>query len=346
MNVTFLIGNGFDINLGLDTRYSDFYPYFIKNASEDNMIKSWIPQDITLWADLEESLGYALHQLEPNLIPKFYIDKAELELLLIDYLEQEQEKLSILCDENSNVDNSIYQEMIKSMNSIKNNLSSDEKASIDKTFAFYDTENFIYEFISFNYTNTLDRLLAICSKNGSSFGKRNSQNGTRSNNWGNVLHIHGTTEAELILGVNDVDQINNEFLQKNSIFLDTFIKPQINKKIGQQKINQATKIIEGSHIICIFGMSLGLTDKMWWQKLIKWLLSNPNNKLIVFFKGYENELYRRLPIRTILLSEELKEAIILKGCSDNNPESLEPLKERIMISFNSDIFTFPDLIKK
>ena len=49
MNVTFLIGNGFDINLGLDTRYSDFYPYFIKNASSDNMIRNWISKDIELW---------------------------------------------------------------------------------------------------------------------------------------------------------------------------------------------------------------------------------------------------------------------------------------------------------
>ena len=30
MNVTFFIGNGFDINIGLKTKYSDFYPYFKK----------------------------------------------------------------------------------------------------------------------------------------------------------------------------------------------------------------------------------------------------------------------------------------------------------------------------
>lgn len=30
MFITFLIGNGFDVNLGLNTRYSDFYPVFLK----------------------------------------------------------------------------------------------------------------------------------------------------------------------------------------------------------------------------------------------------------------------------------------------------------------------------
>lgn len=29
MNVTFLIGNGFDINLGLKTSYKDFYEQYI-----------------------------------------------------------------------------------------------------------------------------------------------------------------------------------------------------------------------------------------------------------------------------------------------------------------------------
>lgn len=39
MNITFLIGNGFDINLGLNTRYSDFYPYFVEKSTETNMIR-------------------------------------------------------------------------------------------------------------------------------------------------------------------------------------------------------------------------------------------------------------------------------------------------------------------
>jgi hypothetical protein len=29
-NITFILGNGFDLNLGLKTRYTDFYPEYIK----------------------------------------------------------------------------------------------------------------------------------------------------------------------------------------------------------------------------------------------------------------------------------------------------------------------------
>ena len=33
LNITFLIGNGFDIGLGLKTRYKDFYKYYCKPYS-------------------------------------------------------------------------------------------------------------------------------------------------------------------------------------------------------------------------------------------------------------------------------------------------------------------------
>lgn len=39
MNVTFLIGNGFDLRMGLRTRFSDFYDVYIKqNEGNTNPI--------------------------------------------------------------------------------------------------------------------------------------------------------------------------------------------------------------------------------------------------------------------------------------------------------------------
>ena len=57
MRITFLIGNGFDLNLGLKTRYTDFSPYYCDMPSP-------------LWADFEKALGECtsvppLHQQQP-----------------------------------------------------------------------------------------------------------------------------------------------------------------------------------------------------------------------------------------------------------------------------------------
>ena len=59
MYITFLIGNGFDINLGLKTRYSDFYDYYKYRATKDSVILRWMHEDDDKgnWADLETALG-------------------------------------------------------------------------------------------------------------------------------------------------------------------------------------------------------------------------------------------------------------------------------------------------
>lgn len=40
MTITFLIGNGFDINIGMATRYKDFYKYYVNLPSECDLIES------------------------------------------------------------------------------------------------------------------------------------------------------------------------------------------------------------------------------------------------------------------------------------------------------------------
>ena len=59
MNILFFIGNGFDINLGMKTRYSDFYKYYKDIESKSNVIqklKEEIAERIVNWSDLE--LGF------------------------------------------------------------------------------------------------------------------------------------------------------------------------------------------------------------------------------------------------------------------------------------------------
>ena len=55
--ITFSIGKGFELNLGLDTSYSDFYKYFEKYVSNLNMIKQWSIKDKSSWSDLGLQLG-------------------------------------------------------------------------------------------------------------------------------------------------------------------------------------------------------------------------------------------------------------------------------------------------
>ena len=85
MNITFLIGNGFDLNLNLNTRYSDFYKYYMEHNPNDLLSKS-IEKDYEMWSDLEIGLGKFLQSIDETQIPAFLDSKSTLELLLSDYL--------------------------------------------------------------------------------------------------------------------------------------------------------------------------------------------------------------------------------------------------------------------
>lgn len=61
MNIVYLIGNGFDRNLGLKTSYQDFYQYYQQQPSstEDILkIKQLMKNEPSeFWSDLELALG-------------------------------------------------------------------------------------------------------------------------------------------------------------------------------------------------------------------------------------------------------------------------------------------------
>lgn len=338
MNITFLIGNGFDINLGLNTRYSDFYPYFVEKSTEANMIRKWLKKDELLWADLEEQLGEKLENVKEHEEDKFYEDKAELDGLLLEYLGQEQKKVSI-----QNKEREISTELARTLTTFYSGLSEEGKDSIESTCETYKKEEFKYCFICFNYTNTLDKIVNMTRKLNLPITTHRCGSVFYNNTLGSVLHIHGTLNEEMILGVNDIEQVNNAFLKNDEEFLDTFIKRRMNNSIGQRKTEHAQKLIEDSHIICIFGMSIGSTDKMWWEEIVKWLNASDDNKLVIYYKG-NKELNRKLPVHIIRLDNKLKREILEKGAADTKNPNIDKIKERIFISYNADIFNFKDII--
>ena len=69
MNITFLIGNGFDLNLGLKTRYTDFLEHYLQDSSDDGDEIKAFKEDIRqkeaqcasgeerLWANAELAFG-------------------------------------------------------------------------------------------------------------------------------------------------------------------------------------------------------------------------------------------------------------------------------------------------
>ena len=154
MDVVFLLGNGFDINIGMKTRYCDFYDYYFKQISLNNIIKTFknnIKENIEDWADLELKLGEYLENLQENEAILIYNDLIK---NLQKYIQSEEEKYSYDVDSNL-----IRKDLISPENYLRYVDSQFIKNNWKK-----DNENWRVRIISFNYTKSLEKLIAFNNK--------------------------------------------------------------------------------------------------------------------------------------------------------------------------------------
>lgn len=339
MYITFLIGNGFDINLGLKTRYADFYNFYKEHASKGSIILSWMREDDDKgnWADLESALGDKISNVNEKNLEVFMDSHEELDSLLLDYLETEQNRYNT-----DKVEKAILTEIVRSLKNIPTELTVEERSSYELTCKAFSNEEMQYWFITFNYTSVLDLMLERAINSNLDLGTHMGLNGKlRKHSIGGIHHVHGTMTEGVVLGVNDESQINNDFLSKNDLLKNIFIKSRINRQMGQRRTERAEEIIDKSQIICIFGMSIGITDKRWWEKIISWLLANENRKLIIYAREDSNRFRRTIPTYIIRAREKIRRDFWEKGKGTLGDDIFRKIQSRIIVVFNSKIFNFP-----
>lgn len=202
MNITFLIGNGFDLNLKLNTRYSDFYEYCIKNDSKD-LLSGSIKNNYEMWSDLEVGLGEFLKNIDESQIEEFLDSKSTLERMLSEYLTLENNRVHIK-DQKALADE--FNKKILNFFLDFNALDKDHYHQVIGKIR----EQIYYNFITFNYTTVLDTIISAAQKNCKPFG--NHAVGGNGYNDAVILphHIHGKLTEDLILGLDNKEQILNE----------------------------------------------------------------------------------------------------------------------------------------
>lgn len=274
MNITFLVGNGFDLNLKLDTRYTDFYKYYIEHDPKDLLSES-IRNDFEMWSDLETGLGAFLEKVDEGQIEEFLDSKSSLEKLLSEYLSIESQRV-IIKDEKA-----LGEEFKKKILNFFSDFNALEKDHYHKVISG-TKEQIHYNFITFNYTNVLDDIVAAAQKNCKPFGTHNANSSGYNDSVALPHHIHGKLSEDLILGLDNEEQILNDKLKNNPKLANYIIKSAVNTALGEKKIEKAKEIIDKSKYVCLFGLSIGDTDCMWWKYVIQWLKRDGSNRLVLF----------------------------------------------------------------
>ena len=325
MRTTFLLGNGFDINLGLETRFRNFYDYYLKMESKNDIIKKFkhdLSKNLENWSDLEIALGEYSKNFNKKSEQDFIDLLIDIQDNLAEYLDKQDSEFVLSdLDKKRALDNLINYDAY---------LTPRER----QTFLGYRNlaENHI-SVITFNYTKTFEK---IYEWNGEpkTVGKRP----IRGYDYKEILeyfeHIHGTTTNNMLLGVNDYSQILSDELKVSDKTLRSFVKTLMNFNAGTLRDERCTSAIMKSDIICIYGMSMGETDKYWWHKIGE-TMATSNAALVIF-----NKIDEIIPNRRAYAQEDNKEIIknIFLDHLNFNDAIKSNISKRIFVCLNSNMF--------
>lgn len=298
MNITFLIGNGFDLNLGLNTKYSDFYDFYFDDIIRDSDIirfKNNILKNKELWSDAELAFGKYTEQFKsPDGADTFCDCHEDFCRKLAIYLENEESKFLI----DKNDIKTLTKEFAVSISNYYRFFREAPKNKIIESFNYFGY-GFNYNFINFNYTRTLDKLVDMVNSaellGTRKYGDRLYQNNVNQE----VFHVHGFTNQDMVLGVDNENQIHNlDIFKDQSIWSKHQIIKQKSNEMNDRLVDESVyNLIMKTDLFYIYGMSLGETDTLWWKRIIERMVSHSFVRLIIHQYGAPNRDFMSMKYR-------------------------------------------------
>lgn len=258
MRIAFLIGNGFDIGMGLKSKFSNFFPLYVDRSQYRPIrllgLAENIDKDTKNWSNFEKQMGRYTTEFTPE-SKQDYIDQLDdFAKEFTTYLSEQGTSLYFDKDK-------ISAHMIHALTQfyVYPNLHTASAKRILDIFKLYRADNYYLDFINFNYTSVLDHCLE-CIPN-KLVGQHDYDSKKHNIKIGDIVHVHGTSQDSPLMGVNDVSQIANKELAEDKRFSKYIVKPKLNYYLRMNYDLKATEIIKNSMITCVYGMSLGETDK-------------------------------------------------------------------------------------
>ena len=330
MNITYLIGNGFDLNLGLNTKYTDFIETYKNLVSGNIILDSFrlnVASNLPFWSNAELAFGKCTEDFTDA--TDFSDCHADFCAELANYLKAQESRLYF--EKLGEFIPSPFSESIKAYNT---GFREEQQQQIKSCFNEV-SGGIVYNFISYNYTRTLDKCINL-TKNKSLLGQRSYRGTVYNNSFGSVLHVHGYTDRDMVLGVNDESQIKNPKLFEGlpEEFIGQIIKRKTNQLNEEHIDEKCAALLNKSDLIYVYGMSIGETDALWWQRICTLLKDKPNARVILHtFDAPKEQL-----IRTKYLQYErsMKEKFVNYSNLPNDVKS--SIMERVHIS-SANIFS-------
>ncbi len=315
--VTFLIGNGLDLSLGLATKYQDFYDYVKhENLHPENRIYKAIAESQETWADFEKALGEYTAYIEP-LDPKdlknesvnFHEELEEFRIDLATYLSAESKKASDKIGFIKLQPHGFLKEL--------------KSGNVPKLVDLLKNGNQIYQFVTLNYTNTLESILKSSSPFLQANGIRLASN--------RPLHLHGDTMQDMTLGVSDETQLSSSLTGAEK---DDLIKPSLIYSMNDGRIEELNELINRTSVLILYGTSIGETDKYIWQIVSEWLAGSKARYIIIYkYDASYNDSVRLSSRKQKQFTSSAQEKLLRFSGKDG--DVIEELRSRIFVVHNT-----------
>lgn len=314
-NVTFIIGNGLDLSLGLKTAYRDFYEHIRShNLHPENKIYKAIQESPETWADFELALGQYTHYIEK--LPEKDRKQGsinfheELEVLredLAEYLEKQEKYIDNMANELNFTSTGYFEELSSGQADRIRRLLSQSRTNI--------------RFVTLNYTRCLEKILPNLRV---SLANQSIQ-------IGNPHHIHGDLLENLTLGVSDESQLSSSMSGAEK---DDLIKPSLIYSMNDGRIETMRQMINSSSVVVIFGASIGETDKYIWEILNSWIVGSVDGHIIVHkHDSAYTDRTRRSSRKQKQFTSNVQDKILRYSGLDG--DGISDLKARIFVIHNT-----------
>jgi len=322
MSVTFLIGNGFDLNLGMKTRYTDMYEGYVKSKSKSRVIEKF-KRDLQKdehnhyenWSDFEMGMAkYATTFLSED---DFVECIRDFKGYMVGHLRKEEARLLEMINDNDCA-NGLLKTLDYSLNSFYLGLTQND---INKLAGLVRKSEGGIKYITFNYTSTLDAFLELKAKHLKLIKNP-------------PIHIHGKLDKEVVMGIDSTKQFDELQFSLSRKGIRAFVKTLFNEQYDKERIEHAKGIISRSSVICVYGFSMGESDKTWNDLLANWLVDNPEHHLVVY--QYDETEYNYYNYDEIMDIEDERKFGLLKKLGITN----ESVLNQIHIPVGNNIFDF------
>lgn len=327
MNLLFVLGNGFDLQLGLPTSYHDFYQYYVNTPSSSEAIarlKDEISADQQNWSDLELALGkITADYSDVDTFCEVYDDiQIELQRYLLK-LDELMQAGTLAVNSNTDI---LYDCIVSPEKHFSKELRESIVSGYNEIFSIDNLSQIDIHILTFNYTHTIEYLLRNPNLP-SLIPKSNS-----------ILrylrHIHRdlSPSSSVWLGVDNDEQIQNESFQSNEDIRLRLIKPEILNEVSPFVFENITSTISDADAICLFGVSLGDTDQTWVKKIGNKIA---NGTLTMLFA--KDDAAFKTDNSRLVYQRRYKKAFIEK--LKNLGLSFDEKRLELYVEINSSIFT-------